>query len=93
MTSCGNLRARFTKLAALVLCDRGFRRVSWLCLIDKHALGFVVRLMGDVHVQLEGQSVAMQSLSLKPGHIRDLGTVPLRSDAKHSFRVIWLSCS
>ena len=75
-------------LDAILLCDRGFRRVSWLTMIDRHGLSFVVRLMDDVHVQLDGRSVALKDIELRRGRILDLGEVALRADAKHAFRVV-----
>jgi hypothetical protein len=76
------------KIGATILCDRGFRRVSWLKLIDTHGLRFVVRLMDDVHVEINGQKRPLSSVSLDPGKVLDLGSVALRIDGKFSFRVI-----
>jgi hypothetical protein len=57
-----------------LLCDRGFRRVSWLKLPDQLRLGFVVRLMDDVQVQLEpGCETALAQVPLTGGRIVDLG--------------------
>jgi hypothetical protein len=76
-------------LRALVLCDRGFRRTSWIDLLQKLEQGFVVRLMSDVHVELEpGLRVALRDVMMQMGDVVDLGVVPLRSDAKVLVRVI-----
>jgi hypothetical protein len=40
-------------VTATILCDRGFRRASWLALLQTLRLGFIVRLMADVYVELE----------------------------------------
>ena len=74
---------------AIILCDRGFRRVSWVRLLQQLQLGFVVRLKDDVHVELApGTKVALANLLLTPGRLLDLGLVPLRSDGKVQARVV-----
>jgi hypothetical protein len=60
----------------VLFCNSGFRQVSWLNLIDKHCLGYVVRLVDDVHVEWRVPSVALSGISL--GENR-LGFVPVRS--------------
>jgi len=75
-------------LKATLLCDRGFRRVSWLKLIETHRLQFVVRLMDDVHVHVGSEHRALASMALQPGKLLDLGEVPIRSDAKMTVRVV-----
>ena len=76
-------------LTATLLCDRGFRRVSWLMLLQQLQLGFVVRLMSDVYVELpSGTKVALQDILLTPGQVIDLGWVALRSDAATTVRVV-----
>jgi hypothetical protein len=77
------------KARAIILCDRGFRRVSWIKLLDQLSLGFVVRLMDDVHVELpDGEKVALRQVLLWQGRVLDLGVVPLRSDGDVQARVI-----
>jgi len=74
---------------AIILCDRGFRRVSWVELLQQLRLGFVVRLMDDVQVELEpGTKVALSHVLLRHGRVLDLGVVPMRSDGKVRARVI-----
>lgn len=74
---------------AVILCDRGFRRVSFLGLLLKLHLGFVVRLIDDVHVHLsDGTCCALEDLGLAPGQFLDLGIVALRQDAAVDVRVI-----
>lgn len=76
-------------LSAILLCDRGFRRVSWLALLQQLRLGFVVRLMDDVHVTVAGERLALADILLTPGgRILDLGVVPLRADGAVEVRVI-----
>ena len=77
-------------LNAILLCDRGFRRVSWLALLQQHQLGFVVRLMDDVLVERRhGKRLAKRALS-KLGLQRAsyLGPVALREDGFTTVRVI-----
>lgn len=80
---------RRAEATAIILCDRGFRRVSWVQLLQQLHLGFVVRLKDDVQVQLElGTKVALANVLLAQGRVLDLGIVPLRSDGKVQARVI-----
>lgn len=74
----------------VLLCDRGFRRVSWLKLLIDLELDFVVRLKDDVHVHLPRlpDPVALSNLGLKRGKTMDLGWVPIRQDAAVQVRVI-----
>ena len=75
-------------VTATVLCDRGFRRVSWLSLLQKLQLGFVVRLMDDVSAEYEGEILPLARIPLPRGKVVDLGVVPLRSDGAVTVRVI-----
>ncbi len=73
----------------IILCDRGFRRVSWLALLQKLQLGFVVRLMDDVNVELApGLRMPLRNVLLTPGVVEDLGVVALREDGAVTVRVI-----
>jgi len=73
---------------ATILCDRGFRRVTWIALLQKLQLGFVVRLMDDVCVEFEGLVAPLATVTLPRGKVVDLGVVPLRSDGAVQVRVI-----
>lgn len=80
---------RRAKVTATVLCDRGFRRVSWVQLLQTLQLGFVVRLMSDVYVEVApGLKVALEDMLLTQGQVLDLGMVPLRADGAATVRVI-----
>jgi hypothetical protein len=82
----GLTRAQVT---ATILCDRGFRRASWLALLQQLRFGFVVRLMDDVFVELPtGVKLPLQNILLTPGQLVDLGVVALRSDGFCHVRVI-----
>jgi len=75
---------------AIVLCDRGFRRVCWLRLLLQLRLDFVVRLQDDVHVRPHNSThtIALRDLGLRPGQAMDLGWVPLRSDGAVCVRIV-----
>jgi hypothetical protein len=74
---------------ATILCDRGFRRVSWIQLLQNLRLGFVVRLMSDVYVEVApGLKLALDDVLLPQGHVVDLGLVPLRADGAATVRII-----
>lgn len=79
---------RRAELTATLLCDRGFRRASWLALLQDLRLDFVVRLMDDVTVELGDQKMALRDVLLCPGRVLDLGPVRLRSDGAVTVRVI-----
>jgi hypothetical protein len=76
------------EVSATILCDRGFRRVSWISLLQRLHLGFVVRLMDDVCAEVEGHVVPLATIPLPRGKVVDLGVVPLRSDGAVLVRVI-----
>lgn len=76
------------KATATILCDRGFRRVSWIRLLQQLRLGFVVRLMDDVCVEIDGRKAPLRTLSLPRGKVVDLGVVRLRSDGAVQVRII-----
>jgi Transposase DDE domain len=76
------------QVTVTILCDRGFRRVSWIHLLQRLQLGFVVRLMDDVCVAVEGHVVPLATIQLPRGKVVDLGVVPLRSDGAVMVRVI-----
>lgn len=75
-------------VTATLLCDRGFRRVSWIELLQTLQLGFVVRLMDDVCAETEGRVRPLSEVTLPRGKVVDLGVVPLRSDGAVHVRVI-----
>jgi hypothetical protein len=80
---------RRAQMHAVILCDRGFRRVSWLKLLGQLQLDFVIRLMDDVYVEpVDGLRLALSQVLLTPGGIEDLGFVPLRQDGAATVRVI-----
>lgn len=81
---------RRAEVKATLLFDRGFRRVSLIHLMQQLEVGFVVRLMSDVSVELTdgGPQVALADVLLEMGRVVDLGVVPLRLDGAVRVRVI-----
>ena len=75
-------------ISATLLCDRGFRRVSWLKLLSELHVDFVVRLQDDVTVEFAGERIPLAGILLWPGQVVDLGIVALRADASFHVRVI-----
>ena len=75
-------------VTATLLCDRGFRRASWLSLLQQLHVGFVVRLMDDVTVEFGDHRMSLRDVLLEPGGVLDLGLVRLRSDGAVVVRVI-----
>lgn len=80
---------RRAEVTATILCDRGFRRASWLALLQQLGFQFVIRLMDDVLVEVAtGDRMALKDILLTPGKVVDLGVVALRSDRAVRVRVI-----
>jgi hypothetical protein len=82
--------ARRARVTVTVICDRGFRRLSWLAHLGTTLqVPFVVRLQDDVLVRLDaGTQVPLSSMLLPIGRVVDLGVVALRADEALSVRVI-----
>jgi hypothetical protein len=74
---------------AVVLCDRGFRRVRWLEHLQELRQAFVVRLVPDVMVTTGSRgSRLLRAWHLQPGQAVDLGLVQLRQDCAVQVRVV-----
>ena len=73
----------------MVLCDRGFHRVSWLKLLLDLKQPFVVRLVADIMVYpgTHGGRL-LRRWPLRPGQAVDLGWVLLRQDQAVRVRVV-----
>ena len=66
---------------AILLCDRGFRRASWLKLLGELGQPFVVRIASNVLVHRGTEAPRLlSSWPLAPGQVVDLGYVTLRQD-------------
>jgi Transposase DDE domain len=74
---------------AIVICDRGFRRVSWLRHCQELHQAFVVRLVADVIVSTGPRgSRLLRAWHLQPGQAVDLGVVQLRRNRAVGVRVV-----
>jgi hypothetical protein len=80
---------RTVEQAAVVLCDRGFRRVRWLAHLQELRQAFVVRLVPDVMVTTGSRGARLlRAWHLHPGQAVDLGMVHLRQDRAVQVRVV-----
>lgn len=75
-------------LVATFLCDRGFRRVSWIKLIKGLKQHFVIRLIPDVMVYRRGDCRRLRHWHIEMGQAVDLGVVWLREDRAVRTRVV-----
>jgi hypothetical protein len=80
---------RSLEQAAVLLCDRGFRRTSWLRHCQELHQAFVVRLVSDVLVHRGGRGGRpLRHWHLALGQAVDLGRVLLRQDRAVQVRVV-----
>ena len=73
---------------AVLVFDRGFRRVSLIRDLLLSGQPFVLRLMGKVHVKADGYAGLLSRYPLRPGQRVDLGMVQLRQHRPVRVRVI-----
>jgi hypothetical protein len=74
---------------ACFLSDRGFRRVSYLKLLqEQKEHSFLVRIADQISVEFKKGKRLLKKCGLQPGHAVDLGTVLLRQDGAVRLRVI-----
>jgi hypothetical protein len=89
---------------AVLVFDRGFRRVSLIRLLQGRGQPFVLRLVGKVHVVARDYAGLLSGYPLRPGMRVDLGVVSLREHRPVRIRVVgvwaahqkepwWLACS
>ena len=77
------------KVSACFLAARGFRRVSFLKLLqEQEGYSFLVRIMDQITVETKQGRRLLSPCGLQPGHALDLGTVLLRSDGAITIRVV-----
>jgi hypothetical protein len=75
--------------SAVVLCDRGFRRASWLQRLQDLQQPFVVRLISDVLIHRGSHGGRrLRCWHLSPGQAVDVGVVRVRHDQVVEVRVI-----
>jgi len=77
-------------VVAVLLCDRGFRRVSWIKLLKELEQHFVVRLIPDVIVHKGGRRRRLRQWHIGVGQAVDLGELWVRQDRAVKTRVIGL---
>jgi len=75
-------------VVAVLLCDRGFRRVRWIKLLKELEQHFVVRLIADVIVHKGGRGRSLSSWHIGVGQAVDLGEVWVRHDRAVKTRVV-----
>jgi len=77
------------QIQACFLADRGFRRVSFLKLLQQQKEhSFVVRIGDQIMVETQKWRRLLHRCRLQPGQAIDLGTVWLRQDAAVATRLI-----
>ena len=77
------------QIQACFLTDRGFRRVSFLKILQQQKEhSFVVRIGDQITVETKKWKRLLHRCPLQPGHALDLGIVQLRQDGAVSVRVI-----
>jgi hypothetical protein len=73
---------------AVLVFDRGFRRVSLIRDLLLSGQPFVLRLMGKVHVKAQGYAGLLGDYPLRPGQRVDLGVVELRQHRPVRVRIV-----
>jgi len=91
------LKALLTPLGipVTILADRGFRRAKLIrALSSELGLPFVIRLVDDVAVLVNGRWTRLRNYHLNPGQACDLGTVALGKDLANRVpvRVVGIRC-
>lgn len=80
---------RSVEQTAVVLCDRGCRRVRWLEHLQELRQAFMVRLMPNVLVTIGSRGARLlRAWHLQPGQAVALGVVHLRQDRAVQVRVV-----
>ena len=72
-----------------IVADRGFRRATFLALLDSLGFGYVIRVCGKVHVSGRKYAGLLEGCGLKEGAEADLGAVDYREDGLARTRLVW----
>jgi hypothetical protein len=72
-----------------LIADRGFRRASFLALLDSLGFGYVIRVSGKVHVRSRKHRGLLEDCGLREGGRDDLGFLDYREDGLVRTRVVW----
>jgi hypothetical protein len=71
-----------------IVADRGFRRVSFLALLDSLGFGYAIRVCEHVHVSGTSYTGLLENYGLKEGQEVDLGRVEYREDGATTTRIV-----
>jgi len=74
---------------ACVVADRGFRRATFLNLLDRLGLGYVIRVCARVHVAGGGHTGLLEACGLSENAQADLGRLSYREDGFAITRIVW----
>ena len=72
-----------------IVADRGFRRATFLSLLNSLGFGYVIRVCGKVHVSGRKYTGLLEGCGLKEGRDADLGPVDYREDGQARTRLVW----
>jgi len=74
---------------ACIVADRGFRRATFLRLLDGLGLGYVIRVCGHVHVSGRRYTGLLEACGLAENAEADLGRLSYREDGLATTRIVW----
>lgn len=72
-----------------IVADRGFRRATFLRLLDGLDLGYVIRVCGHVHVSGHRHTGLLEACGLAENAEADLGRLSYREDGFATTRIVW----
>lgn len=72
-----------------IVADRGFRRATFLSLLDSLGFGYVIRVCGKVHVSGRKYVGLLEGCGLREGREDDLGASDYREDGEARTRLVW----
>jgi hypothetical protein len=72
-----------------LVADRGFRRATFLALLDRLGFSYVIRVCGKVGVEGRGYAGLLENCGLSEGAEDDLGAVLYREDGLVRTRLVW----
>ena len=83
------LRAMIPKdVEAIIVADRGFRRVSMARALKNLGFSFVIRCCGDTWVEAESYRGPLAELPLRRGKVKDLGEASVCKTSPERVRVV-----
>jgi len=72
-----------------IVADRGFRRATFLALLNSLGFGYVIRVCGKVQVSGRRHVGLLENCGLREGAEADLGAVAYREDGLARTRLVW----